>query len=466
MNGAVVKFPKGRTTGGPKPPANTAQMPVTEDSLAIVFADEYADRARFDHHSGKWYVWNGSRWRRNETLVALDWCRGLCRQFGALDTQLAKNLGKSGTVGGVEKLARVDQRLAVTSDIFDRDPMLLGTPAGTIDLRDGALRAADQGDYITKETAVAPTGADQQPELWLRFLHEATRGDQDLIAFLQAACGYCLTGRTSEHALFFAYGKGGNGKSVFINTVRGILGEYAVAAPMETFTASQGDQHPTGLAMLKGARLVTATETEEGRAWAESRIKQLTGGDPISARFMRQDFFEFVPTFKLFIIGNHKPVLRNVDDAAKRRFRLIPFLHKPDTPDRDLEAKLRDEWPTILRWMIAGCLQWDAEGLPQPAAVKQETDKYFDDQDTMQQWLSEECSVDPDGMPVAGMRRCLSSKLYGNWSNWCQKNGESAGSGKRFSQDLEKRGFAKKRGVSGVEFFGLGLRPRSSNDSM
>ena len=161
----------------------------------------------------------------------------------------------------------------------------------------------------------------------------------ELQRFLQQMAGYCLTGDISEHALFFVYGTGGNGKGVFLNTVAGILGDYAATAAMDTFTASQGDRHPTDLAMLRGARLVTAAETEEGRAWAESRIKQLTGGDPITARFMRQDFFTFQPAFKLVIVGNHKPVLRNVDEAARRRFNIIPFTRKPPKPDQAARGK-------------------------------------------------------------------------------------------------------------------------------
>jgi putative DNA primase/helicase len=153
---------------------------------------------------------------------------------------------------------------------------------------------------------------------------------------------------------------------------------------------------------LKGARMVCASETEEGRQWAEVRIKQVTGGDRISARFMRQDFFEFMPQFKLTIIGNHQPELRNVDDAAKRRVNMAPFLHKPPKPDKDLEEKLKSEWPAILRWMIDGCLDWQANGLIRPAVVTTSTAEYFDDQDLLTQWVEECCErTDHDGRPLA-----------------------------------------------------------------
>jgi putative DNA primase/helicase len=222
-------------------------------------------------------------------------------------------------------------------------------------LRTGELRPAQRGDHITKSTAVAPSARADCPR-WFDFLRQATRGDDGLMRFMQQVAGYGLTGDICEHALFFIYGPGGNGKTVFLNTVKSILGDYATTAAMDTFMANHHDRHPTDLAMLRGARLVSVSETEEGRAWTESRIKQLTGGDPISARFMRQDFFEYRPQFKLLIIGNHKPSLRNVADAARRRFNLIPFIHKPETPDRQLEEKLKSEWPGILRWAINGAL--------------------------------------------------------------------------------------------------------------
>ena len=250
--------------------------------------------------------------------------RAICREAAAEcdKPNVSKILASGKTVAAVDRLAKADRRLAATTDQWDADLWLLNTPGGTIDLRTGELRAHDPADYCTHMTTVAPGG--ECPD-WHKFLKRVTGDDIELQSFLQRVAGYALTGSTTEHALFFLFGTGANGKSVFLSTIAGILADYHRTAPIETFTASSIDHHPTDLAGLRGARLVTATETEEGRRWAEARIKALTGGDQIAARFMRQDYFEFVPQFKLVIAGNHKPGLRSVDEAIRRRLNLIPF---------------------------------------------------------------------------------------------------------------------------------------------
>jgi putative DNA primase/helicase len=442
-------------------PFPMADMPVTEDSLAVRFVDEHEDNLLFDHHSGRWFIWDGQRWKKNETKLPINWVRELCRNIAARDPSIAKALGKAGVVKGVEQLARVDPRVACTSEIFDGDTMLLGTPGGTIDLRTGEIRNADQGDYITKSTSTAPERRGAKPVRFLAFLDDATGGDQTLVDYLQQVAGYCLTGKTTEHALFFIYGPGGNGKSVFLNVLRGILGDYAVSAPIESFMASRTPQHSTDVAMMKGARLVTASETDSGRQWAEAKVKQLTGGDNVTARFMRQDNFEYRPQFKLLIIGNHKPQLRSVDEANKRRFRLLPFIITPDNPNPNLEDELRKEWPKILNWMIEGCLKWQHHGLLSPDKVAKATTEYFEDQDTLSQWLDECCEVNNRELIETGcisaMQSCPSSKLFSDWKNWCDRNGETPGSNKAFSEQLSRLGFIKVRSKKGMVFYGLRL---------
>ena len=241
----------------------------------------------------------------------------------------------------------------------------------------------------------------------------------------------------------------------------GILGDYAQIAGMDTFTESQTDRHPAELAMLRGARIVAAQETDEGRRWAESRIKALTGGDPITARFMRQDFFTYSPQFKLLIAGNHKPGLRNIDEAIRRRFHLLPFTVRipPEQRDTKLFEALRDEWPAILGWAVRGCLEWQAEGLNPPAAVAEATAEYFDDEDVFGQWLDECCVRDP-------MAREATRDLYAAWSAWVQRRGMSAGTEPKFRSMLKARGFISKRlpGLNISGFLGIRLLRRDYTD--
>jgi putative DNA primase/helicase len=409
----------------------------TDEALALRFTDQHKARLRFVATWGKWLVWDGAVWRPDDTMQAFDLSRAVCRKAAAEcnDHRIAAAIASAKTVAAVERLAKADRRHAATVDQWDADPWLLNTPGGVVDLRTGDTRPHCASDHMTKITAVAPGG---DCPLWLGSLHRIMAGDAELIAFLQRAAGYSLTGSTREHALFFGYGTGGNGKGVFINATAGILGSYAAVAMMDTFVASQGERHPADLAMLRGARLVTAQETEEGRRWAESRIKALTGGDPITARFMRQDFFTFTPQFKLFLVGNHKPALRNVDEAIRRRFHLIPFEVKIPAKERDLDLpeKLKAEWSGILDWMIDGCVAWQREGLAPPSAVHTATDEYLQSEDAFAVWIKERCRAIGAGHTETGA-------LFADWRQWTAAAGEEAGSLKRFSQSLEAKGYVK-----------------------
>lgn len=432
---------------------------ITQDLVAQRFASEFGDLLRHCHSAGAWYEWCGTHWRRDETDLAFHFVRELGRRLTDDAPKDVKQVRNVAFAGGVERFARADRAFAVTSEYWDRDPFLLGTPGGTVDLRTGVLREPDQTDHITKVTAVAPADA-IDCQRWLQFLEETFGGKAEMIRFVQQWFGYCLTGDTREHALVFGHGGGGNGKGVLLNVITGILRDYAVTAAMETFTASPFERHSTELAMLRGARMVTASETEEGRAWAESRIKQITGGDPITARFMRQDNFTFRPSFKLTIVGNHQPVLRNVDDAARRRFNLVPFLLKPDEVDDRLEEKLRAEWPGILRWMIAGCLDWQANGLIRPESVIAATEDYFAEQDLIGQWIEEECDAERGNT----YKTATIAELYTSWRGFAVIAGEDPGTKKKLSGVLVKRGFEKctfghkkDRGFSGIR-----LKPRAS----
>lgn len=433
-------------------PAKSNEI-ITEDSAAEQFASLYKGRLRYCHDTGAWFEWSGSAWKQNRTGTAFQWARELSRHLSIKEPDKVRFIAsKTSFSAGVERFARSDPAFAVTMDHWDSHPFLLGTPDGTVDLKTGKLRPSNPDDGITKLTAVAPAETADCPR-WLAFLADATGDDRELMRFLQQWAGYCLTADTREHALVFVSGQGGNGKSVWLNTTANVLRDYAAVAAMDTFTATRGDKHPTDVAMLHGARMVTASETEEGRSWAEARIKSMTGGDPITARFMRQDFFTFQPTFKLTIVGNHRPLLQNVDDAARRRFNIVPFNHKPASPDRELETKLRQEWPAILRWMIDGCLDWQANGLVRPRSVLAETEAYFSDQDLLGQWLDDECDVDLGNH----WKTATSADLFNSWASYAKAANENAGSKKSFSEQLQRRGLEKYKGTGGARVF-RGLR--------
>lgn len=427
----------------------------SEEDLALRFSKRHADDLRYTALWGHWSIWDGKHWTRDDTHLVFDMVRALCRQAAiGSDKWKAPRIARASTVAAVERLAKADRRHAMSVNRWDADPWLLNTPAGVVDLRTGNLRPAVQEDYCTKITAASPGGA---CPLWQEFLDRITAGDIELQAFFQRMAGYALTGVTQEHALFFLYGPGANGKSVFINTISGLMGDYARIAPIETFIASTNERHPTDLAGLRGARLVTAVETEDGRSWAESKLKLLTGGDRIAARFMRQDFFEFVPEFKLLIAGNHKPSLRSTDEAIRRRFHLVPFTVtiRVEERDKELTEKLRGEWDGIVQWMIEGCLAWQREGLNPPAEVAEATANYFADEDALGRWIEECCLCGPK-------YKAPTTELFGRWKRWCERNDEQAGSTKWFSQSLESHGYTRERSAKARGFRGIAMKKESA----
>lgn len=429
----------------------------SDDALTAKFATAHGDKFRYVAKWGQWFRYDGKRWLEDETIAIFDLVRKECRKVaansGSNSGKNAQALSSGKTVAAVERMARADRAFAATTSQWDSDQWALNTPAGVVNLRSGLTRAHRPEDYHSKMTAVAPGG---DCPIFREFLEQITAGDSDLQAFMQRLFGYSLTGVTREQMLAFFYGKGANGKSVLLGTIANILGDYSTAAPIETFTASNFDRHPTELAGLRGARLVTATETDEGRQWAEARIKALTGGDKITARFMRQDFFEFTPQFKLVIAGNHLPGLRAVDEAIRRRFHLVPFTVTipPEQRDPNLSERLKAEWPGILRWVIDGCLSWQDNGLAPPEAVTKATAHYLEAEDAMAQWIAERCLTDePDAWES-------SSTLFADWQEWARRAGEPARTQKRFSNDLENRGFTSERRRTGRGFQRIRLMPQ------
>lgn len=451
----------GENGGSPEPEAEDECIippAFTDEALALRFAEKHARALRYVSAWGRWLSWCGTHWKIDDTLLAFDLSRATCREAAAEcnKASTAAILASAKTVAAVERLAKADRRLAATVDQWDVDHWLLNTPEGVIDLRNGARRPHDPADHLTMITAVAPAG---ECPRWLGHLEKVTAGDVELQGFLKRLLGYSLTGSTIAHAIFFLFGTGSNGKSVVIDTVAGILGDYHKTSPIETFTASTSERHPTELASLRGARLVTAVETEEGRRWAESRIKTLTGGDRIAARFMRQDFFEYVPQFKLLIAGNHKPGLRSVDEAIRRRFHLLPFTVTIPKEERieGFGERLKAEWPGILAWMIEGCLEWQRVGLDPPAAVTAATAAYLDAQDALSAWIAERCDCDPRQWEAR-------ATLFDDWAKWAAAAGEHVGSRSRFIDAMEARGFEQTK-RQGLGFRGISLKQIDYSDA-
>jgi P4 family phage/plasmid primase-like protien len=464
---SISRYPiSNRETGTDStPPTDQAIMPFTEDALANRFSEQYADDWRFVTEWGQWLVWDGQCWRPEKTCQAFHLARLVCRE-AAVECPRTNQKGKlaaASTVAALERLARADRRHAASTGLWDQDPWLLSTPSGLVDLRTGQCGPAQRDAFITKLTQASPTT--EPATKWLAFLNDVTNGDVELQRYLARVAGYALTGLTREHALFFFYGTGANGKSVFLNTLAAIAGDYAVNAPIDTFLETKSDRHPTDLAGLRGARIVISTEVENGRRWAEAKIKTATGGDKIAARFMRQDFFEYRPQFKLLIAGNHKPALRDVDEAMRRRLHLIPFTVTipAEKRDKDLAEKLLTERDSIQRWTIDGCLDWQKRGLEPPTCVRSATDEYFDAEDALGRWMNERCVRNRSAW-------ALTSQLFDSWRLWATEVGEPAWSLRQFSEALAQRGFQKDRqaGVGRVLFRGIGLAaaedPRFSSE--
>jgi putative DNA primase/helicase len=428
----------------------------SEEALAIMFAKQNADGLRYVSKWSQWLCWDGACWREDEKRSVFTIARNVCRETAVKCNKAAerKRIASAKTRAAVVSLAGEDPRLAATIDQWDTDPWLLCTPDGVVDLRTGRMREHRPEDYVTKMAAVSPGG--DCPK-WKKFLKEVTGENKELEDYLQRVGGYCLTGITREQELYFFYGSGRNGKSVWLRTIATILGDYHRATSIETFTVNQSDRHPTEVAALRGARLVTATETEDGRRWAEARIKELTGGDKVTARFMRQDFFDFTPQFKLAFAGNHMPALRTVNMAISRRFRRVPFTVTiaEDKVNVHLAEELMAEAPGILQWFIEGCLAWQKDGLKPPAAVTAATEQYLGSQDILGEWLAEYCDIGGNYWESA-------ARLFSSWQSWAEARHEFVGSVKSFSQRLEDRGgFVPRKNPEGTKrgFSGLRLKP-------
>ena len=423
---------------------------LSDDALADVFAQRHAQDWRYVAAWGQWLRWDGRRWTQDRTLAVVELVRHICREAAAIlgNVRLARQVASAKTVMAVKHIARADPRIAATPEQWDARDFLLNTPGGTVDLHTGMLRLHQREDYLTKIAGVAPNASMPHPN-FQRFLKDVTCGDEGLATYLRRIAGYCLTGDCREQVLILCVGVGANGKSTLLDALCYVFGDYAKVIAAETLLESRNGRHPTEIANLMGVRLALSSELEEGQAWSEARIKALTGDERLAGRFMRQDFFDFRKTHKHIVAGNHRPGLRTVDTAIRRRMHLIPFEAKftGETRDRHMLDKLRAEGPAILAWAIQGCVDWQKHGLSMPQKVMAATDEYLASMDLLQLWI-DECCVTTD--PTS---REKSSALYASFAAWKAERGEGVPSHMRFSEWLQGAGFRKLKSTGGAMVF-------------
>jgi putative DNA primase/helicase len=346
--------------------------------------------------------------------------------------------------------AQSEPGIPAVPDELDTDPWLFNVQNGTIDLRTGQMRDHDRVDLITK---IAPITYDLSATCptFDRFLAHIMPS-QEMRVFLQRAVGYSLTGSTREDVIFINWGEGNNGKSTFMTPIMAMLGTYATQTQMDTLMIKQHQGVRDDVADLQGARFVAAAEGNDGQRLAEGLVKQLTGGDRVKARHLYGRLFEFTPQFKLWLSTNYRPVIRGTDKGIWRRIRLVPFtVTIPDEEqDKSLAEHLEDELPGILNWALAGCLDWQRNGLGTPEAVENATKKYREEMDIIGTWLAEHCVESPRMVARA-------SDLYASYKRWCEETGEYAISQKRLGTQLGARGFEREKDRNGWFWWGIGL---------
>jgi len=427
-------------------PADVDGLPFgSEQALADALAHRAAGLLRWTPGLD-WMVNKGTHWERDLHLTRYTLARDVCRDAAADAGKLAGKICSASTSSSIVNLARPAPGVVTPVDEWDKFPMVLNTPGEAIDLATGQAVSRD-GLLFTQVSGVAP--AKMPTPVWDKFIHEVFGGDLEMVEFMQRMGGYCLSGSVAEQKLFFLHGSGANGKSVFLEVLRALCGKYGHNLPSEALMTSRNEGHATTYAALHSKRLAISSEIEESAHWAEARIKSLTGDKTMTARFMRQDGFEFNITHKHLIAGNFKPRLKGDDQAIVRRMVLIPFAQTFEGSRRDnqLADKLVAEYGGILSWFIEGARKWAATGLAIPASVSTASKDYMAENNDLDLWLSECCLEGQE-------KSSTSSSLYQSFAMWKKRNGEFAPSSKSFSQRLE-RTHTKRKTKEGMVFSGL-----------
>jgi len=449
--------------------ASIMRYPAASGGDVLKSLTDTGNAARFgNRHKGQviyvsgrgWMIWDDLRWLRDRVAKIMELAKQLARDI----YQEAETLDDDAVRVAVAKHARSSQQaprlkatlelaqslpeLVTEAHLLDSHDMLLGVANGVVNLKTGKLQAARREDLMTNHSPVAHDATAQCPQ-FTAFIDQVTGGDKTLAQYLQRVVGYSLTGLTVEQCLLFLYGNGANGKSTFLNLVRELLGtELASQTPSETLMARRSTS-TNDIARLQGVRVVIANEIEDGSLLAESLVKQMTGGEALTAKFHYLEYFEFTPKFKLFIAGNHKPMIRGRDNGIWRRIRLIPFevTIPPEKRDRHLQEKLHAELPGILNWAIKGCLDWQESGLAAPKVVTNAVDSYREEMDVIGQWMQDCCMV-------AANLECKAGDAYQSYKIWAEQNGYKPMAAGTFSRDFKCR-FKKVERSSGNYFEGI-----------
>ena len=436
----------------------------TDTTNAYRLLTKYGKDIRYNMAWKKWLVWNGTHWSLDDGYLihdrGLKMIRGIYEEL--LETadyrerlDIEKHVMQSESARRRKALIEVASwipELNAKTDDLDPNPWLLNVRNGTINMQTGEFREHRQEDMITR---LAHVDYDPQADcpLWKQFIREIMNYKADIIAFLQTAAGWALTGDNSEQVMFILFGSGANGKTTFLNTLMHILGDYAIATPTETFMKKSGDHHTNDIARLRGTRFVTTTEAEQGRRLSEPLLKKITGNDQMTARFLYGEFFNFTPTFKIWMATNHKPLIKGTDYGIWRRIRLIPFTTRieEDKQDKQLEQKLKNEASGILNWLLEGMVRWKRETLKAPAAILNATDEYRGEMDVIGNFLKERCMQQKE-------LTIRIRELYKAYADWCDDSKEHAVSERFFTMRLKEIGFEQCRTAEARYWSGVGLK--------
>jgi P4 family phage/plasmid primase-like protien len=433
-------------TPGPAPtPAVVVEertLAHSDDGNALDLVQEYGTVIRYVPDRGRWLAWTGTLWEWQPVSGGLvrEYAKRIARALPDEDKAATAHKKKALSANGVGAMltqAATDVRVVTPFDQLDAHPWELNTPAGIVDLRTGLLGPSDASRLHTKVTRCAPDfGADRAR--WEEFLADTFNGDDELVGYLQRLVGYSATGSVAKHVLPFAVGSGGNGKGVFLESLTAVLGDYATTAPSGFLMAKASIQHETEIARLAGMRMVVCSEVADDDRFDEVKVKQLTGGDTLTARFMRQDHFTFRPSHHLWLMGNHQPTVRAGGRAFWRRLRLIPFLHEVPIERMvdDLQEQLAAEHgPALMAWIVQGAAAYAAGGLQEPESVTAATGAYAADQDTVARFVEEMCHLAPGSVQV----QIKTARLREAYEKWAYGEGEEPVSAKKLTMELTRR---------------------------